>query len=114
MCGIVGFIDLFRNTNAEEMNANISKMSRTLLHRGPDDGGHWIDPDIAIAMGHRRLSIVDLSSEGHQPMRSASGKYSIVFNGEIYNFREVRAELEKIGARFRGHSDTEMMLAAFE
>jgi asparagine synthase (glutamine-hydrolysing) len=88
-------------------------MSRTLTHRGPDDGGVWVDADNGVALGHRRLSIVDLSAEGHQPMRSADGRFVLVYNGEIYNFSEIRDILESAGHRFRGHSDTEVLLAGF-
>jgi len=86
-------------------------MVNTLHHRGPDDSGAWADVAAGIALGHRRLAIVDLSPEGHQPMRSVCGRYVISFNGEIYNFRALRRELEGAGHTFRGHSDTEVMLA---
>lgn len=89
-------------------------MARVLSHRGPDDEGVWVDAPAGIALGHRRLSVIDLSPEGHQPMPSSSGRYLISFNGEIYNFQEIRAELEPLGHRFRGHSDTEVALAAIE
>jgi asparagine synthase (glutamine-hydrolysing) len=91
-------------------------MAERLVYRGPDDSGEWADERAGIALGHRRLSIVDLSREGHQPMFSASGRYVIAFNGEIYNFRDLRAALERNGSApaWRGHSDTEVMLAAFE
>ncbi|MEP0854540.1 asparagine synthase (glutamine-hydrolyzing) [Trichocoleus sp. DQ-U1] len=95
------------------MQVIAQKMSETLLHRGPDDGGAWADAAAGIALGHRRLGIVDLSPQGHQPMVSANGRYIIVFNGEIYNFLDLRRELERLGHRFRGGSDTEVMLAAF-
>jgi asparagine synthase (glutamine-hydrolysing) len=86
-------------------------MVDTLRHRGPDDSGAWADAKAGIALGHRRLSIVDLSPEGHQPMHSVCGRYVVSFNGEIYNFKALRRELEGLGYAFRGHSDTEVMLA---
>jgi asparagine synthase (glutamine-hydrolysing) len=91
-------------------------MTKTLIHRGPDHGDEWIDSEAGIALGHRRLSILDLSPQGHQPMISNSGRYVIVFNGEIYNHRKLRTELEKEHAApaWKGHSDTEVMLAAFD
>jgi len=89
-------------------------MSDCLAHRGPDDSGTWADAEVGVALGHRRLAIIDLSPEGHQPMVSACGRYVIIYNGEIYNFRAIRKELERIGSApsWRGHSDTEVMLAA--
>jgi asparagine synthase (glutamine-hydrolysing) len=88
-------------------------MTYALRHRGPDDEGYWADPPAGYAVGHRRLSIIDLSPLGRQPMASWHGRYVVAFNGEIYNFRELRAELEGLGEPFRGGSDTEVMLAAF-
>jgi asparagine synthase (glutamine-hydrolysing) len=85
-------------------------MTTTLSHRGPDDSGVWSSREAGIAFGQRRLAIIDLSPMGHQPMMSSSGRYTITFNGEIYNFRELRAELEDRGVRFRGHSDTEVIV----
>ena len=91
-------------------------MADAIAYRGPDDSGTWTDADAGVALGHRRLSIIDLSVEGHQPMPSASGRYVIVYNGEIYNYADIRAELDAGAAppRWRGHSDTEVMLAAFD
>jgi asparagine synthase (glutamine-hydrolysing) len=90
-----------------------TRMACAVLHRGPDDNGVWVAAEAGVGLGHRRLSIVDLSPEGHQPMLSADGRYVLVFNGEIYNFPPLRIELESLGHEFRGHSDTEVMLAAF-
>jgi len=86
-------------------------MSNTIFHRGPDDGGVWADPASGVALGFRRLAILDLSPSGHQPMSSASGRFTLVFNGEIYNHNELRKQL---AAKFVGTSDTEVMLAGFE
>ncbi|HEY0336221.1 MAG TPA: asparagine synthase (glutamine-hydrolyzing) [Burkholderiales bacterium] len=114
MCGFCGFIQIDRVVEPTAMAAVVERMADTLRHRGPDDSGSWVDANTGVALGHRRLSIIDLSPEGHQPMTSRSGRYVIVFNGEIYNFRELRLELDALGAGWRGHSDTEVMLAAFE
>ncbi len=113
MCGITGFWDISRQISTDYLPIIVQKMSKSLIHRGPDDGGSWVDEEVGIALGHRRLSIVDLSPEGHQPMISADGRYIIVFNGEIYNFPELRKQLQSLGYNFRGHSDTEIMLASF-
>jgi asparagine synthase (glutamine-hydrolyzing) len=85
-----------------------------MMHRGPDAGGHWIDRNAGIALGHRRLSIIDLSQNGAQPMISASGRYVLSYNGEIYNAAEIRKDIEKDWYPFRGHSDTEVLLEACE
>jgi asparagine synthase (glutamine-hydrolysing) len=114
MCGIAGFLDLSLKRGSDSLRTIVSGMADTLRHRGPDDSGTWVDASTGIAMGHRCLSILDLSSEGHQPMRSASNRYVLVYNGEIYNFYELKKELEGLGHFFRGHSDTEVMLASFE
>jgi len=111
MCGISGFLDTSHRFGNRELEATVLEMVNTLRHRGPDDSGAWADARAGIALGHRRLAIVDLSPEGHQPMRSVCGRYVISFNGEIYNFKSLRRELEGLGHAFRGHSDTEVMLA---
>jgi asparagine synthase (glutamine-hydrolysing) len=116
MCGLAGFLDLACATGKEVLENTVMHMANTLQHRGPDDAGSWVDPEAGIALGFRRLSIIDLSPEGHQPMRSASGRHVVIFNGEIYNHEELRQELESgtAGTPFRGHSDTEVLLAAIE
>src|SRR5436305_1084906 len=116
MCGIAGFLAARANAGREAMEATARRMAAALRHRGPDDEGAWADPDAGIAFGHRRLAIIDLSPAGHQPMHSASGRYVIAYNGEIYSAERLKAELvaSPRTANFRGHSDTEVMLAAFE
>jgi asparagine synthase (glutamine-hydrolysing) len=112
MCGISGIWE--RNgCSLQHLKRRASAMTQTLSHRGPDDTGVWLSKQASIAFGQRRLAIIDLSPMGHQPMVSASGQYAITFNGEIYNFRELRAELERCGVRFRGHSDTEVIVEGF-
>lgn len=113
MCGLTGF---WRNdgNNTEEARATVEAMARQIAHRGPDDSGVWTDAENGLALAHRRLSILDLSPAGHQPMISASGRYAIVFNGEIYNHLELRRELGDGSPSWVGHSDTETMLAGFE
>jgi len=111
MCGIAGFVDSSKGATAEELRALVDRMSTSVIHRGPDDGGSWVDSASGIALGHRRLSVIDLSPEGHQPMLSPDGRLVVVYNGEIYNFAELRHLLESAGFRFRGHSDTEVLLA---
>ncbi|MEI7590396.1 MAG: asparagine synthase (glutamine-hydrolyzing), partial [Deltaproteobacteria bacterium] len=112
MCGIAGFIDI-SNRHPDQM---IKRMTNTIIHRGPDDEGFWCDINSGVALGHRRLSIVDISPAGHQPMHSASGRFVITFNGEIYNYRDLQTELEKnkLAPNWRGHSDTEVLLAGFD
>jgi asparagine synthase (glutamine-hydrolysing) len=116
MCGIAGF--LTQSVPDSGFETCLMGMTRTLAHRGPDSEGAWVDPAAGIALGHRRLAVVDLSPAGHQPMISASGRYAIVFNGEIYNFEELRQEIRTTSGdltpAFRGHSDTEVMLACFD
>ena len=112
MCGIAGYLQP-GGLDPRHATSIIAAMTDVIRHRGPDDSGAWVDGDAGVVLGHRRLSILDLSPTGHQPMASASGRYVIVFNGEIYNFRELRGELAQLGHHFRGGSDTEVMLAAF-
>ncbi len=114
MCGIAGFADLAGRLSGEEMEAVGRSMARAMSHRGPDDEGVWIDGQRGITLAHRRLSIVDLSVEGRQPMTSASQRFVAVFNGEIYNYLQIRENLERAGLApsWRGHSDTEVFLAS--
>ena len=109
MCGIAGILGFYG-----DKSYHLKAMTNALVHRGPDDSGVWVDEASGVGLGHRRLAILDLTPAGHQPMASQSGRYEITFNGEIYNFLELRAELENRGHRFRGRSDTEVMLAAFD
>ena len=113
MCGIVGAWVL-NGVNAEVLHALVREMRDTLTYRGPDSAGDWLEEPTGLGFGHRRLSILDLSAEGHQPMISPSGRFVISYNGEVYNSVAMRRELEPAGFRFRGHSDTEVMLAAIE
>ncbi|MBW4051988.1 MAG: asparagine synthase (glutamine-hydrolyzing) [Proteobacteria bacterium] len=112
MCGIAGFLG--GGFSAERALTELVAMSAALRHRGPDGEGFWVDSDAAVALGHRRLAIIDLSPLGAQPMRSPGGRFTITFNGEIYNYRALRAELAHRGVRFRSGSDTEVLLAAVE
>ena len=112
MCGITGFWNPQRDNNAAVLQNTVQRMASTISHRGPDDSGEWVDAESGVALGFRRLAIVDLSPTGHQPMHSADGRYVIIFNGEVYNFLELREELAALGHSFRGTSDTEVMLAA--
>lgn len=112
MCGLAGVMARRPGVSA----ALVKSMNAAIAHRGPDDFGVWEDADAGICLGHRRLSIVDLSAAGHQPMQSASGRYVMVFNGEVYNHLDLRAELESMQAApaWRGHSDTETLLAGID
>jgi asparagine synthase (glutamine-hydrolysing) len=113
MCGIAGVIGE-RGLSAGFASAVASDMAAALAHRGPDDAGVWSSQDGTVALSHRRLSIIDLSALGHNPMPWNDGRLWITFNGEIYNFRELRQELERFGHRFRSHTDTEVVLAAYD
>ena len=113
MCGIAGLLELTRRRDAAELARLAATMAARLVHRGPDDAGAWSDGEGGIGLGFQRLAILDLGPEGHQPMASADGRWVIVLNGEIYNFRELRMELEAHGTEgWRGGSDTEVALAA--
>ena len=109
MCGIAG-ISSYRNGDHRE---TVIRMSDSLCHRGPDDSGMWATPDGTLVLGHQRLAIIDLSGAGHQPMHYSSGALTIIFNGEIYNFKELREKLAIQGYPFRTHSDTEVILASY-
>ncbi|NCP72648.1 MAG: asparagine synthase (glutamine-hydrolyzing) [Shewanella sp. CG18_big_fil_WC_8_21_14_2_50_42_11] len=110
MCGIAGFIGQYQSATD-----CLSQMASAIAHRGPDDQGVWFDEGVGVGLAHARLSILDLSPAGHQPMQSVSERYVMVFNGEIYNHNRLRTELESITVRnWRGHSDTETLLAAIE
>lgn len=114
MCGITGY--MFAGGRHAPPESVLCGMSSALTHRGPDSAGHWMDADAGVALGHRRLAVVDVSAAGAQPMRAASGRYTLAFNGEIYNHLGLRADLEKSGRApiWRGHSDTETLLAGFD
>jgi asparagine synthase (glutamine-hydrolysing) len=112
MCGIAGFMDLEHRSGTQELEALGCAMAATLSHRGPDANGVWSDAEAGIVLGHTRLSIVDLSPAGAQPMVSSCGACVITYNGEVYNAGDLRSELEARGRRFKGHSDTEVLVEA--
>ena len=112
MCGIAGYIDLKQESTRDTLKESAARMAGTLEHRGPDDCDVWVDDSVGVALGHQRLAIIDLSETGHQPMISADGRFVITYNGEIYNFRSLREDLQDEGVEFRGHSDTEVLLEA--
>ena len=113
MCGITGFIST-NNLTQHEAKTVINNMASTLSHRGPDDTGYWSNESDQVALGHKRLAIIDLTTSGHQPMISSSNRFVIVFNGEIYNFNEIRTFLKTRGYAFITNSDTEVLLYAYE
>jgi len=113
MCGIAGLLNLSGRTSAEDLKDRVIRMTNRMLHRGPDADGHWQDPQNRCHLGHRRLSILDLSELGRQPMLDASGRYAITYNGEIYNFLELRRSLEQQGHRFKSRCDTEVLLSGY-
>ena len=112
MCGIAGIIRL--NTNNGRLEAKIEKMQTALKHRGPDDAGIYISTDKQAALAHTRLSILDLSAAGHQPMSTTDNRYHITFNGEIYNFQELRENLISQGEKFHSQTDTEVILKLYQ
>ena len=107
MCGIAGILE---QKAAGEPGVTVRMMTDRLIHRGPDGGDIWTDDDAGVALGHRRLAIIDLSEAGHQPMTSSCGRLVLSYNGEIYNAPELRAELVAKGRVFRGRSDTEVIV----
>ncbi|GAB1264212.1 asparagine synthase (glutamine-hydrolyzing) [Aurantivibrio infirmus] len=109
MCGIAGLVGL--NRPDDELESTLQAMGQSIVHRGPDSSGTWIDSETRLGFVHQRLSIQDLSQLGHQPMHSQDGRFTIIFNGEIFNFLELRKELEALGQTFKGHSDTEVLVA---
>src|SRR5262245_49483977 len=113
MCGIAGLLDLKRHFGPDELRYIASRMADSLRHRGPDDRGVWIDAEAGVALAHTRLAIIDLSPAGAQPMISSCGRFVLSYNGEVYNATELRAELETLRRKFRGHSDTEVMVEGF-
>jgi asparagine synthase (glutamine-hydrolysing) len=113
MCGIAGVLTT-AGYGGDALEEHARRMIVPIAHRGPDDSGVWADAQAGVALGFRRLAILDLSPQGRQPMWSPSGRFVAVFNGEVYNFAALRRELQQYGFRFRGRSDTEVMLAAFD
>lgn len=114
MCGIAGFFMQGGGADRRELAAIGTNMHKALAHRGPDSADVWQDPDLPLVLAHRRLAIVDLSADGAQPMASPSGRYMVAYNGEIYNYRELKESLEKLGQVFKTRSDTEVLLAAID
>lgn len=114
MCGLAGFLLAAPQEARHSLTDTLAKMAKRLAHRGPDDEGVWLDENAGIGLAHRRLAIVDVSPQGHQPMVSPAGRYIMVYNGEVYNAAQLRHELKDYGVTWRGHSDTETMLAAIE
>src|SRR6266496_4404708 len=112
MCGIAGLL-VRGGAGREQLRGAAEVMSATLAHRGPDDGGTFVDETAGLAFGFRRLAILDLTAAGHQPMMSSHGRYVGMLNGEVYNFAALRREIEQADGAlaWRGHSDTEVVLA---
>lgn len=113
MCGIAGIFDPSLSSSADYLAAQSHKMGNSLFHRGPDGGDIWFSESAGIALAHRRLAIIDLSQTGHQPMTSGCGRFVISYNGEVYNHEDLKQELKDRGYQFKGHSDTEVIVAGF-
>ena len=105
MCGFAGVIDLRATLGRDALTAILASMTDAIAHRGPDDSGFWAEPETGVGLGFRRLAILDLTPEGHQPMTSACGRYVMVFNGEVYNHGNLRTELGGGDRDWRGRSD---------
>ncbi len=114
MCGIAGLFDPLRAMDADRLGRRAADMTATLTHRGPDAGGLWVDPDHGVALGFRRLAVVELGPEGSQPMHSPDGRWVVSFNGEIYNYQALRRRLVGEGLAFRGGSDTEVLVGSIQ
>ena len=112
MCGISGVMDLSGHRRSEELEEMVRRMTAELIHRGPDDAGIWVDSRQGMALGHRRLSVIDLSPAGRQPMQSSDGRWVLTYNGELYNADRLRNELGRPMSSYRGHSDTEVLVEA--
>ena len=110
MCGVAGIWDFSGRSSSDDLRSEAQRMADALVHRGPDGHGIFLDQNACIALSHRRLSIIDLSDQGHQPMTSSCGRFTITYNGELYNTHELASDLVRRGRRFRGHSDTEVLL----
>ncbi len=114
MCGLTGFWDFSARFSEEQLTKLLEQMISKIRNRGPDDSGTWSDPKNGIAVAHCRLAIVDLTAAGKQPMHSSSGRFVLAYNGEVYNAPQIRDELSLLGHKFKGHSDTEVIVQAFE
>jgi len=114
VCGVTGILDRRAEQTEDALLGVVGRMTESLSHRGPDDHGTWVDAACGVALGHRRLSVIDVSEAGRQPMVSARGRYVLTYNGEIYNAADLHRGLSALGCRFRGHSDTELLLTAIE
>lgn len=112
MCGIAGAFSPSGDAAPSALRDYVERSQARLVHRGPDSSGSWVDPDVPLALGHRRLAILDITPQGYQPMASRDGRFVVVYNGEIYNFEEIGADLRRGGALFEGESDTEVLIEA--